>query len=345
MLTSGVIGCGKASTTHHFPVIDALEGLELEWVCDEDENRAKEAAVENDTTWYSDSEEAIKDTPDIVHINTPPFTHHDLTIKALQAGAHVLVEKPMAMTVEECKEMERVQNETGRQLCVVHNNLFFDPIRPIFDGIHSGDFGDVLSVRSFLGGPPNRTENREWVYESHGKGPISDRLPHPIYLVSDFMDDIENISIETKSNDKGELNRVSVQLSSGDTFGSIQIVHDAIPSKSVYFDGTKRRAIVDLFNYSSIQYSTLNRSPVTIAKDNLSGAGQLTSSTLENIMGFAYDKMTSGNVYAGPGHYHLLKRFIQSIENDTTPPVPPSQGRKAVRILERIQEVYDQNQS
>lgn len=335
MLSVGVLGCGKASQEYHLPVVEAIDDLELSWVCDLDGGRAEAVGREYGVRSFSDSDAAIENTPDVVHVNTPPFTHCDLATTALEAGAHVLVEKPMAMTTDECRRMESVADEAARKLGVVHNNLYFDPMSDVLESIRDGEFGDVVSVRSFLGGQPDQTETREWVSKSHG-GPIGDRLPHPVYLVTHFLDDVSDVHVVADERVPGELDGLHVQVGGDDVFGDIQVSEAAIPAKNVYIVGERKLAYVDLFNYVAVEYDSVERSNLSIVKDNLSAASQLLSGTTANVVEYARDTVGSGSKFAAPGHYNLIRRFARSVSHDTLPPVPAGEGLKVVKTLREI---------
>ncbi|WP_440991957.1 Gfo/Idh/MocA family protein [Haloarchaeobius baliensis] len=341
MLTVGIVGCGKASKQYHFPVVEALDRVELAWVCDLDTETARAAGVEHDVPWYDDVDEAYESLPDIVHVNTPVFTHAELTKRALHGGSHVLVEKPMAMTVAECEQMQAAAEETGRKLCVVHNNLFFDPMRAVMERVADGKYGDLVTVRSFLGGQPNPdAPHRGWTDDSHG-GPIGDRLPHPIYLVTHFMDDVSDADVTiTSTTDDGDVLGVTVALSQDDRVGlsgTITASEHAIPSKRATVIGEDRLAVVDLFNYAAVEYSTVDRSAVSIVADNARAAGQLVTSTVGNVLGYALDQRGPGSKYAAPGHYALVEQFVDAIVHDREPPVTAADGIRCVTLLERIE--------
>lgn len=340
MLTVGIVGCGKASKQYHFPVVEALDRLELAWVCDLDTEAAREAGREHRVDWYDDVDAAYEHLPDIVHVNTPAFTHAELTKRALRGGSHVLVEKPMAMTVAECEEMQAVAEAEGRKLCVVHNNLFFAPMLAVKDRVAAGKYGDLVTVRSYLGGQPNPdAPDREWTEQSHG-GPIGDRLPHPVYLVTHFLGDAAaDVTIDSTTGE-GDVLGVTVSMSADDRVGlngTITASEHAIPTKRATVVGEKRLAVVDLFNYTAVEYSTVDRSPVSIVADNLDAARQLVTGTVGNVVGYAADQLGSGSEYAAPGHYALMNRFADAIVYDREPPVTAADGIRSVRVLERIE--------
>src|SRR5260370_35853977 len=82
--------------------------------------------------------------PDVVHILTPPDSHATLAMEALRAGAHVFVEKPMAMSEQECIAMAAAAVRAGREICVGHCWLFVPSMLQARELIESGKAGEVL---------------------------------------------------------------------------------------------------------------------------------------------------------------------------------------------------------
>lgn len=336
MLKSGIIGCGGVTRFRHVPVIETLDDIEVEWVCDLDEERARELGTEHGIDYYTDVDEALSNEVDLVHVNTPPSTHADLTVQALETGYHVLVEKPMAMSVEEGERMYDVAEETGKELCVVHSNRFTAPVQRVMKGIEAGEYGEIVHAQSFLGRERNPGESRDWVSGLHG-GTLGEHIPHVIYLVTDFLDDIEHLSVVGNRGEDG-MNAVSVQLSSGDSFGHIQANREAPPAKMFEVFGTKGRAYVDLYNYVAVEFDTVEPSNASIITDNLSAAYQFAASTVKSGVEFGRYALTDEGEMVGPGHYRLIQQYASSIRNGT--PAPVSRG-EALRVMEVLDAIED----
>jgi len=338
-LSVGLLGCGQATRKYHIPSINAIENLELEWVCDTDGERARSTGSEEEVDWYTDPDEALATSVDLVNINTPPHTHNPLALDALDAGSNVLLEKPAAMTVDEVDELIDAFDGAEEKICLVHNNLYFDPMLSVLEAVENRELGDVVGVRSFLGGSVTEDE-RDWSEESSG-GPIMDRLPHPIYLVTHFLDDVDRQSINVHEKD-GLIDGVSIQLEDGERFGYIEARQSAIPAKQVEIIGTKERIDVDLFNYTRVTHDTIERSPLTMVSDNVSVSYQVLRNTFTNGLDFVSDTVSEGSKFSAPGHYHLMKAFRRSIVNDTEPPIGLDEGRKVVELLNKVED-FDQD--
>ena len=143
-----IIGTGVISE-RHIEAYAAFHGrCRIVALCDlmpEKAELLKEKYHLEDTEIYSSFREMVK-RPDIqlVSICTPPFTHAESAVSCMRAGKHVLVEKPMASSLEECDEMIRAQKETGCYLGVISQNRYLQDNRNLKNMIASGAVGRVL---------------------------------------------------------------------------------------------------------------------------------------------------------------------------------------------------------
>ena len=125
-LKVGIIGSGGIANSKHMPGLKSVEEAEMVAFCDLEIERAEKAKAEYGTPEakvYQDYKELLKDDSiDVVHVCTPNRSHSFISIDALRAGKHVMVEKPMAKTAAEAEEMVRVAKETGKKLTVGYQN-------------------------------------------------------------------------------------------------------------------------------------------------------------------------------------------------------------------------------
>ena len=147
-LRMGIIGSGGIAQSRHIPSYQQLpEQVELFGVYDVDYERAKEASVLfNITNVYERVSDMLKDV-DAVTICTPNKFHADLAVQALDAGVHVLCEKPMAMTVEECDRMIEAEKESGKVLSIAYHYRFMKEPRAAHQVIQEGEIGDPMVAR------------------------------------------------------------------------------------------------------------------------------------------------------------------------------------------------------
>src|SRR5207237_2722161 len=120
------------------------------------------------------------DQVDAVTIATPPATHHPLARSYLEAGKHVLVEKPLAMDPVQARDLAQTAARTGRILAVVHNFQFARSTSRMLALLRSGDLGELRAVDGLqLSNPGRRLP--AW-YESLPLGLFTDESPHLLYL-------------------------------------------------------------------------------------------------------------------------------------------------------------------
>jgi predicted dehydrogenase len=182
-----IIGCGGIANGKHIPGLSKLDTVELVAFCDIVEERAIHAAEQIGTTGirvYTDYKELLKDeTIDVVHVCTPNKSHSYITIDALDAGKHVLCEKPMAKTSAEARLMLEAAKRTGKKLTIGYNNRH----RP--DSVHlkklceRGDLGEIYYAKAHA---IRRRAVPTWgVFlneEEQGGGPLIDIGTHALDL-------------------------------------------------------------------------------------------------------------------------------------------------------------------
>ena len=143
----GVGGWGRSWVA----VVREAAGVELVAVADAASAALRQARCEHDLpaeACVSSLSAALDDVDaDAVLVATPPATHAALAIEALRAGKHVLVEKPLATSLEEAAAMLRAAHETGRRLMVAQNYRFHPPARAAQAAVADGALGDLIAVR------------------------------------------------------------------------------------------------------------------------------------------------------------------------------------------------------
>jgi len=133
----------------------AADGWELAWVCDLDVDRAARVVRNSNVRVTQSIHDVLDDrSVDAVAIATPAHTHADLVINALDAGKHVLVEKPLAASVADGEKMVAVAHDRDRILMCDHTYCYTPAVREIRRNVHAGSVGElqyVDSVRVNLG--------------------------------------------------------------------------------------------------------------------------------------------------------------------------------------------------
>lgn len=152
MVRIGVIGCGKISQVRHIPEYEANPNAQLVGLFDVNVERARALAAEHGCRAYDTLEDLLADPKiDAVSVCTSNATHAESTIAALKAGKHVLCEKPMATTIEDCEAMVAAAREAGRALMIDQNQRFARAHVRAKELIDAGRIGRVLTFRTTFG--------------------------------------------------------------------------------------------------------------------------------------------------------------------------------------------------
>jgi predicted dehydrogenase len=160
-LRIGIIGCGGIGRTHLAAWIDA--GYTPVALCDAVPGAADALVGTTGATAYTDVAQMLATAQlDIVSICTPPTSHCALTIQALEAKAHVLVEKPMAPTVAECNAMIAAADRANRLLSVGFCHRYQPQIVALKQALHDGMIGTPMMFRNRFAGVMPDVDQR-WV--------------------------------------------------------------------------------------------------------------------------------------------------------------------------------------
>lgn len=127
-LRIGIIGCGGIANGKHMPALKQVKDAEMVAFCDIIPERAEKAKADfgnDDAVVYLDYKELLKDDSiDVVHVCTPNISHAEISIAAMEAGKHVMCEKPMAKTGAEAQAMIEASKRTGKKLTIGYQNRF-----------------------------------------------------------------------------------------------------------------------------------------------------------------------------------------------------------------------------
>lgn len=191
----GIIGCGGIANGKHMPSLHKLPHVEMVAFCDIVEERAQKAAKEYgtaDAKVFTDYQELLKMKLDVVHVLTPNWNHAPITIAALEAGAHVMCEKPMANTSKEAKDMLDAAKRTGKKLTIGYQNRFRPDSLYLKKTCDQGELGEVYYARALA---IRRRAVPTWgVFldeEKQGGGPLIDIGTHALDLTLWCMNNYE----------------------------------------------------------------------------------------------------------------------------------------------------------
>jgi len=336
-LKFGIVGCGQIAQESHIPPLLNSRKVLLAAVCDKNEELARQVAMSfNIPRYYADFGEMLKvERLDVVNVCVPPRMHAASAIEAMEAGCHVLVEKPMALTASECDQMLSVSQRKGVKLGVVHNRLFEPVVMKALSMVSSGKIGTVTGLN--IEYSRQRDDYRiidgdHWSHQMPA-GVYSEELPHIIYLTREFLGGAEPVAVyankTTGSHSWIVADEIGMILRGKNGIATVTSSCNRPKSGGVLnIFGTKAHLHVDIYNSILIKHNGGGSRP-SRAADSISQSFQ----RLVNI-GFLTVKVILGRHYTG--HYTLISKFVESIANNVDLPVTAQDGREVIAVFEQI---------
>ncbi|MBD1380733.1 Gfo/Idh/MocA family protein [Metabacillus arenae] len=323
-LKIGVIGCGSIAQHRHLPEYKANPSVEITAVCDINEERAKEVAKEFKAKAYTNFEKLISSGEvEAVSVCTPNYLHAPISIAALNAGLHVLCEKPMATSKEEADAMIEAAQNSGKTLMIGHNQRFVESHLKAKQMIEEGAIGKVYSFRTSFGhkGPEGWSVDGKdsWFFNKDKAfiGAMGDLGVHKTDLIRHILgEEITEVGafVETKAKTFGDVddNAVCVLKTASGVIGTLAASwsYTGKEDNSTIIYGEK--AIIRLEEDPEfsliVQYTT----------------GETVRYELGQIQ---------SNEEGGQSNSHVVDQFVQSIVEDKSSPVSGEEGYKSLSVI------------
>lgn len=193
-----VIGCGRVSKKHLDAISSEVAGAELVAVCDTKEEKAKSVGVEYGVPWFTDAHEMLRQHPEIevIDILTPSGIHPQNVLELAKYGKHFVVEKPMALSLEDAEEMIRVCAVNNSRLFVVKQNRYNLPIQKLRQAVEANRFGKMVmgTVRVRWCRTQAYYDQDSWrgSWALDG-GVLTNQASHHIDMLTWLMGDVESV--------------------------------------------------------------------------------------------------------------------------------------------------------
>lgn len=331
-----IVGCGRIAN-EHLKIWQKVPQARIAASCDRNESAAKNVArLWRIPHYYTSFSELLKQTDvNLVDVCTPPQTHAPLAVQALESKFHVLLEKPMAMTMKDAKEIMSRHKISGTKLGVIHNALFEPPMIKAKSLIRKRKLGRInhVEVRVLHTNKDSMLSNKDhWCHSLPG-GRFGEMLPHPIYVLQAFLGRLKVKEVfAAKIGDYPwvSADELHVILEAHNAFGSIYASFNS-PRDAMYIDvyGSRCSFSIELVNKTLIEqrYRPVRMSSRAI--DNLQQAYQLVRSTAQATAGVLSGRWKSG-------HEVCIRLFAKSVLSGGEPPVTAQEAFDTVTILDQI---------
>jgi predicted dehydrogenase/nucleoside-diphosphate-sugar epimerase len=342
-----IVGAGNNSD-YHVRFAKAYPGAMIVGIADTDLPRAEEVARAHGIERAFPSTAAMleQSRPDVVHVVTPPMTHFAVVREVLEAGCHVLVEKPLTLDAAEARTLYELAERRQVQLCPVHNHLFDPCMQRADEMIKAGALGRVIHVESHYGLNTDIPAFRDyprpnvlpWLYRLPG-GVYQDFLPHAIYPVLEYTGAPRNITVMHRAT--GTLpqslpDEIRILVDGERAFGTIVVSFAAKPHlQFIRVFGTEGMVEVDI-NTMTTTVHAVSGLPKAAQKAtyNLEDSWQKARSTVKNVLQFV-----TGKLKPYQGMQVLIHAFYAAIEHGGPIPVPKS---RALDVLDTMDAVFQQ---
>jgi predicted dehydrogenase len=269
---------------------------------------------------------------DAVDICSPPRTHAELAVGSLEAGAHVLIEKPMAINTEECDCILAAARESGCKICVAHSDLFYRSFLKAREILNAGTIGEFRGMRIFLSTPMDYITSKpdHWAHKLPG-GVIGETGPHVIYMTLAFINPIRSVRVDARKQLAGfpwspyEDYRLDLI---GDEASCSVVLTYATNRWAVQIDlwGSEGHMKFDLETQTIVVHGRADLKPVTLGLSTIKEAGQILRSSVSTSLSYATGTFENT-------HERLVREFVLSLRNGSPTPVPAEEGREAVRVM------------
>jgi predicted dehydrogenase len=329
----GIIGCGHVARAH-LDALTRLEGVEVAGLYDVEESRAAELAGAFGVGRTFEDPAHLLEQVEVAHVLTPPQSHKAMTVQALEAGCHVLVEKPMALNEEEAGEMVTAAARRNRTLGVCHNFLFDPAVLRARELFHAGRFGEIVSAEVFwtsLGGRDVRYAARPWLRDLPG-GFFHESMPHPVYLLQAFIGELQPVSAASTTIPglAPPADELRILFAGEQGLGSASLSCCSMPQQIVLrVYGTETSVEVDVSRHVLTELRGRDAGLWRRAGADIGRGARLAGRTLAaTVSGL-------GKPLHRP-HATLIERFYEALRADEPPPVTAEEGRSVVAVLDRL---------
>lgn len=343
-LKIGIIGCGGIANGKHMPSLAKLDNVKMVAFCDIVLERAEQAAKAYGTATprvYTDYRQLLaNESLDVVHVCTPNSSHAEISIAALEAGCHVMCEKPMAKTAAEARAMVEAANRTGKKLTIGYQSRFRNDSQYLKKICERGDLGEIYLAKARA---IRRRAVPTWgVFldeEKQGGGPLIDIGTHALDLTLWLMD-----NYKPKYVVGSVYHKLNKRENAANAWGPWDPEKFQVEDSAFGFIVMEDGATIIL--ESSWALNTLLEGEAKTILHGTEGGADMEDGLRINgeEFGVLYTKkpvLIAQGVAFYEGESETaedreMRRWIDSIINDTTPLVQPEQACIVTEILEGI---------
>jgi predicted dehydrogenase len=323
----GIVGCGRIAQRHAEHI---TKRGKLVSICDVDKEKADKMANQYQAKAFYNLDEMLKSgiEIDVISICSPNGLHAEHAIKSLNAGFHVLCEKPMALSVYDCGEMIKAAERMNKRLFAIKQNRFNPPVQAVKQMIDEGRLGKINSIQlsCFWNRNPDYYQNSWKGTSKLDGGTLYTQFSHFIDLLYWLIGDVKQV--------KSILANYSHQ-------GIIEFEDTGVVILE-FFNGA-----IGTINYTVNSYKKNMEGSLTIfgEKGTVKIGGQyLNELEYQEIEGYKIENLPEGNKANNYGNYQgsmsnhdkVYDNLIEVLQNNGAISTSSFEGLKTVEIIEKI---------
>ncbi|XUR37336.1 Oxidoreductase [Rhizobium leguminosarum bv. trifolii] len=336
LIKFAIVGCGRIAKRHSELLgLSQIKGATLAAVCDVAEERAREFGERFGVPYYRSIDEMLQNTEvDVVSILTPSGMHAEHVITAAKYKRHIVVEKPMALTLTDAEAMIKACDENNIRLFVVKQNRFNVPVVKAREALDAGRFGKLVlgTVRVRWCRDQSYYDQDNWrgTWQYDG-GVLANQASHHIDMLTWFMGDVESVHARAAT--------ALVDIEAEDTAvatlkfrnGALGIIEATAATRPKDIEGSI--SILGAGGSVEIAGFAVNKIRTWQFGDHDLGDEQVMEKYSVN----------PPNVY-GFGHQAYYEHVVDCLVNDTKALVDGHEGRQSLELISALYESIASNQ-
>lgn len=321
---AALVGCGDVSVVH-FEALENVDGVELVAVCDTDPGTASRSSQQQGVPGYTNLAEMLeKERPDVVHVATPHDQHVPVILEALDAGVHVLTEKPLANTLAEADRVIDAASKTDLKVGVCFQNRYNLSSQRAHELLASGELGNVQGGAGTV--IWTRTADyyhaKPWrgVWDSSGGGLLINQAIHTLDLLQWLVGPVTDVDGTAYSRIFRDIIEVE------DT--AEMVLHHTGGIRSVFY-ATLAHAVADPVLLELVTEEAVIRIWGDMFVTYKDGRQEVVSER---------KAPTTGRSYWGLSHEYLIRDFYAKLSDPEPFWISPAEGRKTLEIIDKVYE-------
>jgi len=336
LIKVGFIGLGQMGKQH---LVDCLHMKEVKVVAaaDPSNNALNNAKALGLTSLYTDYDEFLnkeKNNVDVVIISVPNFLHFDAIRLSIESGFNVFTEKPLAVNVQQCKDIVKLVQGSGRKFMIGHNLRFVPAVEKIKADLEKGIIGnlEVATIEEILNGPLSHPRVpvpvADWWFDPQksGGGALTDLGYHMIDLFNFFTAEDADVIFADLSY------KYNLPVEEGATI-ILSTTKSSI--RGIINVGWYQKSVFPKYNFRAILHGDagfLSTDDLVPKKMYSHAAKEGAKNLLKRITGRKVRRLSY--TYYWESYYKELASFFECVEKDTEPPITAFDGLKTVQIIE-----------